>query len=88
MLPTAGEVPPIGVLISEEWPAESNALGVRGAGEGGATGCGAAIAAAVDDAIGRPGLVRALPILLPELAKRSGSGATERVAASRLALFG
>ena len=67
LVPTAGEVPPIGVLISEDWPAESNALGVRGAGEGGATGCGAAIAAAVDDAIGRPGRVRALPILLPEL---------------------
>jgi CO/xanthine dehydrogenase Mo-binding subunit len=55
------------VLISEDWPAESNPLGVRGAGEGGATGCGAAIAAAVDDAIGRPGRIRALPILLPEL---------------------
>ena len=72
LVPTAGEVPPIGVLISEDWPAESNALGVRGAGEGGATGCGAAIAAAVDDAIGRPGRVRALPILLPELREAAG----------------
>ena len=26
LVPTAGEVPPIGVLISEDWPAESNAL--------------------------------------------------------------
>ena len=73
LLPTAGEVPPIGVLISEDWPAASNALGVRGAGEGGATGCGAAIAAAVDDALGRPGSVRALPIPLHE-ARRSGDG--------------
>jgi CO/xanthine dehydrogenase Mo-binding subunit len=73
LLPTAGEVPPIGVLISEDWPAASNALGVRGAGEGGATGCGAAIAAAVDDALGRPGSVRSLPIPLHE-ARRSGDG--------------
>ena len=64
LVPTASEVPPIGVLICEEWPARSNPLGVRGAGEGGATGCGAAIAAAVDDALGRPGLVRSLPVAL------------------------
>ncbi len=64
LVPTASEVPAIGVLISEDWPAQSNALGVRGAGEGGATGCGAAIASAVDDAIGRPGSVRSLPITL------------------------
>jgi carbon-monoxide dehydrogenase large subunit/6-hydroxypseudooxynicotine dehydrogenase subunit gamma len=61
LVPTAAEVPAIGVLISEDWPA-SNPLGVRGAGEGGSTGCGAAIAAAVDDALGHPGWVRALPI--------------------------
>jgi carbon-monoxide dehydrogenase large subunit/6-hydroxypseudooxynicotine dehydrogenase subunit gamma len=64
LVPTASEVPPIGVLICEEWPAESNPLGVRGAGEGGATGCGAAIAAAVDDALQRPGWVRSLPVAL------------------------
>jgi aerobic carbon-monoxide dehydrogenase large subunit len=64
LMPTAAEVPPIGVLISEDWPADSNPLGVRGAGEGGATGCGAAIAAAVDDAIERPGWVRSLPVSL------------------------
>lgn len=62
LVPTAEEVPLIGVLISEDWPARSNALGVRGAGEGGTTGCGAALAAAVDDALGRPGSVTALPI--------------------------
>lgn len=64
LMPTASEVPAIGVLIAEDWPAQTNALGVRGAGEGGATGCGAAIAAAVDDAIGRPGSIRSLPIAL------------------------
>jgi len=67
LVPTAAEIPPIGVLVCEDWPAQSNPLGVRGAGEGGATGCGAAIAAAVDDAIGRPGWVRSLPIALEHL---------------------
>lgn len=62
LVPTAGEVPAIGVLISEEWPAQGNALGVRGAGEGGTTGCGAALASAVDDSLGRPGSIIALPI--------------------------
>ena len=64
MVPTASEVPSIGVLICEEWPAQGNPLGVRGAGEGGVTGCGAAVAAAVDDAIRRPGMVRSLPVWL------------------------
>ena len=76
LVPTAGEVPAIGVLVAEDWPAQSNALGVRGAGEGGATGCGAAIASAVDDAIGRPGSVRSLPITLDgvrELLSRPGA---------------
>lgn len=62
LVPTAAEVPPIGVLVSEEWPADSNPLGVRGAGEGGSTGCGAAIAAAVADALGAPGSITRLPI--------------------------
>jgi carbon-monoxide dehydrogenase large subunit len=35
---------------------------VKGAGEGGINAVGAAIAAAVDDAIGRPGAIRRLPI--------------------------
>ena len=64
LVPTAAEVPSIGVLIREDWPAQSNPLGVRGAGEGGSTGCGAAIAAAVDDAMRRPGWVRSLPVSL------------------------
>jgi carbon-monoxide dehydrogenase large subunit len=62
LVPTAAEGPPIGVLVCEDWPATSNPLAVRGAGEGGETGCGAAIAAAVDDAIARPGWVRSLPV--------------------------
>jgi CO/xanthine dehydrogenase Mo-binding subunit len=35
---------------------------VKGAGEAGINAVGAAIAAAIDDALGRPGAVRQLPI--------------------------
>jgi aerobic carbon-monoxide dehydrogenase large subunit len=37
-------------------------MGLKGAGEGGANAVGAAIAAAIDDALGRPNAVRELPI--------------------------
>ncbi len=62
LMPTASEQPPVEVLISEDAPSPLNPLGLKGAGEGGTNACGAAIAAAVDDAIGRPGAVRSLPI--------------------------
>jgi CO/xanthine dehydrogenase Mo-binding subunit len=38
-------------------------LGVKGAGEGGTNAAGAAIAAAVDDALQRKGAITSLPIL-------------------------
>jgi len=62
LMPTAREIPPIEVLIAEDAPSPLNALGVKGAGEGGANAAGAAIAAAIDDALGRPGAVRQLPV--------------------------
>ena len=62
LLPTATEVPPVEVLLFEDAPSVTNSLGVKGAGEGGINACGAAIAAAIDDAIGRPGLVTELPV--------------------------
>ena len=43
-------------------PTPLNPLGIKGAGESGITGVGAAIASAIDDAIGIPGAVRALPV--------------------------
>jgi carbon-monoxide dehydrogenase large subunit/6-hydroxypseudooxynicotine dehydrogenase subunit gamma len=61
-IPTAREIPPIDVLISEEAPSPLNSLGVKGAGEGGANAVGAAIAAAIDDALQRPGAVTELPV--------------------------
>lgn len=52
LMPTASEVPDVELLVCEDAPAATNELGVRGAGEGGLTGAGAAIASAVSDALG------------------------------------
>jgi aerobic carbon-monoxide dehydrogenase large subunit len=38
-------------------------MGLKGAGEGGTNAVGAVIAAAVDDALGKPGAITQLPIL-------------------------
>jgi len=62
LIPTAHEVPPIEVMITEDAPSPLNFLGLKGAGEGGANAVGAAIAAAIDDAIGIPGVVTELPV--------------------------
>jgi len=53
LLPTAEEVPDLEILITEDAPSPLNPLGVKGAGEGGTAGVGAAIANAVSDALGR-----------------------------------
>jgi CO/xanthine dehydrogenase Mo-binding subunit len=57
LMPTASEIPEIVSLVTEDAPSPLNPLGVKGAGEGGITAVGAAIANAVDDALGRPGAV-------------------------------
>jgi carbon-monoxide dehydrogenase large subunit len=62
LVPTARETPATEVIIREDAPSPLNALGLKGAGEGGANAVGAAIAAAIDDAIGVPGAVQQLPI--------------------------
>jgi carbon-monoxide dehydrogenase large subunit len=62
LLPTAREVPEIEVFITEDAPSPLNPLGFKGAGEGGITPVGAAIASAIDDALQRPGAVTQLPI--------------------------
>jgi carbon-monoxide dehydrogenase large subunit len=62
LMPTLAEIPPIEVLLFEDAPTPLNPLGVKGAGEAGINAVGAAIAAAIDDALGRPGAVRQLPI--------------------------
>jgi aerobic carbon-monoxide dehydrogenase large subunit len=62
LMPTAREVPPLAVVITEDAPSPLNPLGLKGAGEGGANAVGAAIAAAIDDALGAPGAVTQLPV--------------------------
>ena len=62
LLPTAAETPRVGTLIREDAPSPGNPLGAKGAGEGGVTGAGAALAGAVDDALGLHGGVRAVPM--------------------------
>ncbi len=62
LMPTAREIPPIEVLITEDAPSPLNPLGLKGAGEGGVNPAGAAIAAAIDNALGRPGAVKELPV--------------------------
>jgi CO/xanthine dehydrogenase Mo-binding subunit len=62
LMPTAREVPAVETLVSEDAPSPLNTYGFKGAGEGGITPVGAAIASAIDDALQRPGAVTQLPI--------------------------
>ncbi len=62
LMPTAREIPHVEVIITEDAPSPLNPMGLKGAGEGGANAVGAAIAAAIDDALGRPGAVTRLPV--------------------------
>jgi aerobic carbon-monoxide dehydrogenase large subunit len=55
-------VPKVEILLTEDAPSPLNPLGLKGAGEGGCTGAGAAIASAVGAAIGRPEAILELPI--------------------------
>jgi carbon-monoxide dehydrogenase large subunit len=61
LMPTAREVPPLEMIITEDAPSPLNPLGVKSVGEGGINGVGAVIAAAIDEAIGLPGAVTRLP---------------------------
>lgn len=62
LMPTAHETPQVDVIISEDAPSPLNPLGLKGAGEGGTNAVGAAIAAAIDSALGKPGAVTQLPV--------------------------
>jgi carbon-monoxide dehydrogenase large subunit/6-hydroxypseudooxynicotine dehydrogenase subunit gamma len=66
-MPTAAELPAIDVLVTEQHPAPGNPLGARGAGEGGVTAAGAAIASAVRDALQLPGSIQRLPLTPPRV---------------------
>jgi carbon-monoxide dehydrogenase large subunit len=64
LVPTVMEMPEATVVrILEETPTPLNPLGVKGAGEGGSSGCGAALANAVADALAPLGVpITALPL--------------------------
>jgi CO/xanthine dehydrogenase Mo-binding subunit len=84
LLPTVMEMPDVTIArILEETPTPLNPLGVKGAGEGGSSGCGAAIANAVADALAPLGVsITALPLSPERLLRlvRAGghASATER----------
>jgi aerobic carbon-monoxide dehydrogenase large subunit len=63
LLPTLAEMPVVDVMIAEDAPSPLNPLGVKGAGEGGTNGVGAAIASAIDDALRLPGAITSLPVV-------------------------
>ncbi len=62
LLPTVRETPEVEIILREDYASPLNPLGIKGAGESGVTGVGAAIASAIDDAIGMPGAVTQLPV--------------------------
>jgi carbon-monoxide dehydrogenase large subunit/6-hydroxypseudooxynicotine dehydrogenase subunit gamma len=69
LLPALRETPAVEVMLCEDYVSPLNPLGIKGAGESGITGVGAAIASAIDDAIGMPGAVTQLPVT-PQRLKR------------------
>ena len=78
LLPAVHETPTPQVLLTQDFTTPRNPLGIKGAGESGITGVGAAIASAIDDAIGMPGAVTQIPVtpqrLKALLNKRNGRG--------------
>jgi carbon-monoxide dehydrogenase large subunit/6-hydroxypseudooxynicotine dehydrogenase subunit gamma len=69
LMPTVRETPEVEVLLREDYISPLNPLGIKGAGESGITGVGAAIASAIDEAIGLPGAVTQIPVT-PQRLKR------------------
>jgi aerobic carbon-monoxide dehydrogenase large subunit len=86
-LPRADSVPPIDVVILEEGGVTSNPLGVKGVGETGTSGAGAALANAVAHALGRDIEITSVPVnlhhLCPLESDLSGPAASSRARAAR-----
>ncbi len=61
-VPAAADCPAIAVAVLEHAPARSNPLGVKGVGETGTSGVGAAVANAVAHALGASARVASLPL--------------------------
>ncbi|HEY4911146.1 MAG TPA: xanthine dehydrogenase family protein molybdopterin-binding subunit [Methylomirabilota bacterium] len=78
-LPRADHVPPLDVLILEEGGVTSNPLGVKGVGETGTSGAGAALANAVAHALGPEVEITSLPVNLHRFCPLR-AGVSERAA--------
>jgi carbon-monoxide dehydrogenase large subunit/6-hydroxypseudooxynicotine dehydrogenase subunit gamma len=75
LIPTALEVPPVDVLITEDAPTPLTPLGAKGAGEGGTSAAGGALANAVSDALGTEALTLPLtPEWVSGQARRAAAG--------------
>jgi carbon-monoxide dehydrogenase large subunit/6-hydroxypseudooxynicotine dehydrogenase subunit gamma len=75
LMPTAMEIPKARLISTEDFPSPHNPLGVKGAGEGGITAVGAALANAVANALGVE--VTKLPLkpdYILELIRRGAEG--------------
>jgi CO/xanthine dehydrogenase Mo-binding subunit len=80
LMPYASEVPDV-VIDHQETPSPLNPLGIKGAGEAGVIPGTAAIASAIEDAVGRR--ISAMPISPTELYDLMRNETAERTAASR-----
>ena len=67
LLPTALDLPDAELLLTEDAPSPLNPLGVKGAGEAGISAAGAAIAGAIDDALGGRITIARLPVTPDQL---------------------
>jgi carbon-monoxide dehydrogenase large subunit/6-hydroxypseudooxynicotine dehydrogenase subunit gamma len=75
LLPTAMEMPKAQFISTEDFPSPHNPLGVKGAGEGGITAAGAALANAVSNALGVEVIKLPLkPDYVLELVRKSKQG--------------
>jgi carbon-monoxide dehydrogenase large subunit len=69
LLPTLLEIPTPEILLTEDFPSIRTPLGIKGAGEAGITGAAAALASAIDAAIGIPGAITQTPVSPQRLKK-------------------
>jgi carbon-monoxide dehydrogenase large subunit len=80
-MPRAQDLPSIGLEFNEDAPTQSNPLGVKGAGEAGATGAPPAVVNAVMDALKPLGIGHIDMPLTPVKVWRAIQGASTREAA-------
>jgi carbon-monoxide dehydrogenase large subunit len=83
LIPSAAEVPAVGTAIREDAPSPGNPLGAKGAGEGGVDGAGAAVAAAVEDALGVSRAIVAVPLMPEDVRAVAGRRRTGAAVAAR-----